>query len=70
MTAADKLGDSHVHWLERFVASSLLVSARFVPGSLREGTDCRIAFHGYRGATVASMQRNRGLDQKFVAELP
>ena len=75
MAAADKplvwvLGDSHVHWLEKFVASSLGVSTRFIPGSLWEGMDHRVASHGYRGAMVAPMQQNRGLDQKFIAELP
>ena len=65
MVAEDKplvwvLGDNHVHWLEKFFASSLGVSARFCPGSLLEGMDCRVAFNGYRVAAVASMQRYQG----------
>ena len=51
------LGNSHVYWLERLVASEV----DFAPGSLREGLDCRIAFEGYRGGTVTTMEQDRGL---------
>ena len=61
------LGDSHVYWLERFVASA---EVDFAPGSFREGRDCRIAFKGYRGGTVTTMEKNRGLDRLLEAELP
>ena len=61
------LGDSHVYWLERFVASA---EVDFAPGSFREGRDCRIAFKGYRGGTVTTMEKNRGLDRLMEAELP
>lgn len=32
--------------------------------------DYRVAFHGYRGAAVASMQRHQGIVWKLEAELP
>ena len=41
------VGDSHVFWLERFVAST---KVRLF-GSLLECMYCQIAFHGYRGGT-------------------
>ena len=51
------LGDSHVYWLERLVASEV----DFAPGSFHGGLDCRIAFEGYRGGTVTTMEQNWGL---------
>ena len=52
------LGDSHVYWLERFVASAQVY---FAPGSFREGLDCRITFKGCRGGTVTTMEKKRVL---------
>ena len=51
------LGASHIYWLERLVASEV----DFAQGSFRDGLDCRIAFEGYRGGTVTTMERNRVL---------
>ena len=51
------LGASHIYWLERLVASEV----DFAQGSFREGLDCRIAFEGYRGGTVTTMELNRVL---------
>ena len=53
------LGASHIYWLERLVASE--VDFAQGQGSFREGLDCRIAFEGYRGGTVTTMERNRVL---------
>ena len=51
------LGDSHVFWLEKFVSATEVCYS----GSLLECMDCAIAFHGYRGGTVASLEGNSGL---------
>ena len=70
MAAADKplgAGDSHVHWLEKFVASLPGASALFVPGPGRCWKAWIAKLH--HGATVASMQRNRGLYRESEAEL-
>lgn len=61
------LGDSHVFWLERFVASSAI---RFGTGSAVEGTDCRFRFAGFRGGNVASVSDDRAVAQLLELELP
>ena len=61
------LGDSHVFRLERFVASAEI---RVESGTLVECTDCRIGFEGFHDATVASLQRHRGVYRKLAASLP
>ena len=52
------------------VRRDIIRGNRFAPGSLLEGVHCRIAFHRYCSATVASMQRHRGIHRKLEAELP
>ena len=57
------LGDSHVFWLEKFVRAT---EVRY-SGSLLECMDCTIAFHGYRGDTVASLEGNSSLRRKLAS---
>ena len=49
------VGDSHVFWFERFMAS---MEVRF-SDSLLECHDCQIAFHWYREGTVRTPQTAR-----------
>ena len=49
------LWDSHVFWLEKFVGATEVCYS----GSLLECMDCAIAFHRFRGDTVASLDGNR-----------
>ena len=60
------VGDSHVFWLERFVAST---EVRF-SGSLLECQDCQIAFHGYRGGTVPSLAASPDLTRTLAGGVP
>lgn len=60
------VGDSHVFWLGQFVAAT---EVRF-SGSLLECVDCQIAFHGYRGGTVASLAGSRDLKRKLAGGVP
>ena len=48
------LGDSHVYWLGRFVANSMV---RFGSGPDFMGDNCRIRFNGFRGGSVDSLER-------------
>jgi len=54
--------DSHVLWLERFVACA---EVRFF-GSLLQCLDCQIALHGYHGGTVIFLASNRELKSKLA----
>ena len=60
------LGDSHVFWLEKFVRAT---EVRY-SGSLLECMDCAIAFHGYRGGTVASLEGNGSLRRNLASAMP
>ena len=60
------VGDSHVFWLGRFVASTEVSFSN----SLLECLDCQIGFHGYRGGPVPSLAANTDLKRKLAVEVP
>ena len=50
------LGDSHVYWLEQFIAHDLLL-LRY-PQPAHDVNDIDIIYRGTRGGTVSSMRRD------------